>query len=52
MSFSATAPGFTCLNFQAYAVTPITAHDGMVTVYEGDRIIWQGNQEDVPDEYR
>lgn len=52
VSFSATAPGFTCLNFQADAAMSVPAHDGMVTVYEGERIIWQGNQEDLPDEYR
>lgn len=52
VSFSTTAPGFTCLNFQAFAPMSVPSGDGMVTVYEGDRIVWQGQEVDMPDRYR
>ena len=43
---------FGCLNFSAQPPQPIVRGRGFVTIYEGDRIVWQGHEEDVPDEHR
>lgn len=52
LAFSATVDTFGCLNFSAKPPAPITRGRGFVTVYEGDRIVWQGHEEDLPDEHR
>lgn len=52
VSFSTTAPSFVCLNFQLLASASGSTGDGMITIYEGNRIVWQGQKADLPDEYR
>ncbi|MDR6849970.1 MAG: hypothetical protein WCS75_00150 [Sphingomonas sp.] len=52
LAFSATSDTFGCLNFSAKPPPPITPGRGFVTVYEGDRIVWQGHEEDLPEEHR
>jgi len=52
VSFAATTDTFGCLNFSAKPPVPIARGRGFVTVYEGDRIVWQGHEEDLPDAYR
>lgn len=54
LAFSATVAEFSCLNFEARPLPPveIPRRGGFVTIYEGDRIVWKGNEEDVPEEYR
>ena len=52
LSFAATTDTFGCHNFSAKPPPqPARAHD-FVMIYEGDRIVWQGREEDVPDAYR
>lgn len=54
LAFSATVAEFSCLNFEVKALPPveIPGHGGFVTIYEGDRIVWKGTEEDLPEEYR
>jgi len=52
LSFATTTDTFGCLNFSAKPPVPIARGHGFVTVYEGDRIVWQGHEEDLPDTYR
>ncbi len=52
VSFSTTAPGFSCLNFEAIEQLQTIPGDGLVTICEGDQILWQGQEEDLPDKYR
>jgi len=54
LAFSATVAEFSCLNFEATPRPPIEIprRGGFVTVWEGDRIAWQGVEEDMPEEYR
>lgn len=52
LSFSATVDTFGCLNFSAKPPAPIERGRGFVTIYQGDTIVWQGHEEDLPDEYR
>lgn len=52
VSFSTTAAGFSCLNFQAIEPLQTVSEDGIVIIYEGDQILWQGREEDLPDKYR
>jgi hypothetical protein len=51
LAFAATVDTFGCLNFSARPPPPLQRGRGFVNVYEGDRIVWQGYEEDVPDEY-
>lgn len=50
LAFSATVDTFGGLNFSAKLAAAITCGHGFVTVYEGDRIVWRGHEEDVPDQ--
>lgn len=52
LAFSATVDTFGCLNFSARPSAPIVRGRGFVTIYEGDQIVWQGHEEDVPEEHR
>jgi hypothetical protein len=52
LAFAATVDTFGCLNFSAKPLPPVQRGRGFVTVYEGDRIVWQGHEEDVPEQYR
>ncbi|MDE2563337.1 MAG: hypothetical protein KGL48_13930 [Sphingomonadales bacterium] len=52
LSFSATVDTFGCLNFSAKPPAPIDRGRGFVTVYQGNTIVWQGHEEDLPDEHR
>lgn len=54
LAFSATVAEFSCLNFAAKPLPPVAMprRGGFVTIYEGDRIVWQGSEEDLPEEYR
>lgn len=52
LAFSATVGTFGCVNFSAKPPTPITRGRGYITVYEGDRIVWQGHEENLPEAYR
>jgi len=52
LSFAATTDTFGCLNFSAKPPPLIPRGRGFVTIYEGDRIVWQGHEENLPDEYR
>ncbi len=47
-SFSATTAEFGCRNFEASAPKPRPCGGGFVTIWENDRIVWQGNEEDIP----
>ncbi|WP_145200332.1 hypothetical protein [Sphingobium sp. B2] len=51
LAFSATTDTFGCLNFLAKPPVPITRGRGFVTIYDGDRIVWQGHEEDIPEEH-
>ena len=48
------AAEFSCLNFAAKPLLPveIPRRGGFVRIYEGDKIVWRGNAEDLPEEYR
>jgi len=52
LAFAATVDTFGCLNFLAKPPAPIMRGRGFVTIYEGDRIVWQGHEEDMPEAYR
>lgn len=52
LAFSATVDTFGCLNFSAKPPAPIARGCGFVTIYEGDRIVWKGHEEEMPGEYR
>ena len=52
LAFSATVDSFGCLNFSAKPRPPIPPGRGFVRIYEGDNVVWQGREEDLPDEYR
>lgn len=52
LAFAATADTFGCLNFLAKPPAPIMRGRGFVTVYGGDRIVWQGHEDDLPEEHR
>lgn len=52
LAFAATLDTFGCLNFSAKPPALIARGRGFVTIHEGDRVIWQGHEEDVPDAYR
>ncbi|OHT20097.1 hypothetical protein [Edaphosphingomonas haloaromaticamans] len=54
LAFSATVAEFSCLNFAARPLLPVEKprRSGFVTIYEGDKIVWRGNAEDLPEEYR
>ena len=52
LAFSATADTFGCLNFLAKPPVPIARGRAFVTIYDGDRIVWKGHEEDLPEEYR
>ncbi|EQB11316.1 hypothetical protein [Sphingobium lactosutens] len=52
LAFSATTDTFGCLNFSAKPREPLTRGHGFVRIYEGDHIVWQGWEKDLPDEYR
>jgi len=52
IAFAATVDTFGCLNFSAKPPSPVQRGRSFVTVYEGDRVVWQGHEEDVPEEYR
>lgn len=52
LAFSATTDTFGCLNFFAKPPEPIARRRGFVTLYEGDSVIWQGHEEDVPGQNR
>ena len=52
LAFSATVDTFGCLNFSAKPRPPIPPGRGFVRIYEGDNVVWQGREEDLPDEYR
>lgn len=49
LSFAATTDTFGCHNFSAM---PPRRSKRFVTIYEGERIVWQGHEEDVPEAYR
>lgn len=52
-AFAGTVARTCCFNFEERS-TPIDAgpRRGFVTIYEGDRIVWQGTEGDEPAEYR
>ena len=52
VSFSTTAAGFSCFNFEMIEPLQTTPDNGTIIIYEGDQILWQGREEDLPDEYR
>lgn len=54
LAFSATVAEFSCLNFAAKPLPPveIPRRGGFVTIYEGDKIVWRGDADDLPEEYR
>ena len=52
LAFSATADTFGCINFLARPSDPVPCGRGFVTIYVGDRIVWQGSEEDMPEEHR
>lgn len=52
LSFSATSATFGCLNFTPKPDPPTSKGQGFVTIYEGDRLVWQGREADMPAEYR
>ncbi|MBS0284616.1 MAG: hypothetical protein JSS15_09375 [Proteobacteria bacterium] len=52
LAFAATVDTFGCLNFSAKPPPPVQRGRGFVTVYEGDRIVWQGHEEDLTEGYR
>ena len=47
-AFSATTADFGCRNFQASPPKPRPPGGGFVTIWEKDRIVWQGHEEDIP----
>ncbi|MFA7386855.1 MAG: hypothetical protein WCZ87_04255 [Thiohalobacteraceae bacterium] len=54
LAFSATVGEFSCLNFVAKPLPPveIPRRGGFVRIYEGEDVVWQGAEENIPDEYR
>lgn len=52
LAFSATVDTFGCLNFCAKPQPPIPRGRSFIRIYEGDCVIWQGHEDDLPDEYR
>lgn len=54
LAFSATVGEFSCLNFAAKPMPPveIPRRGGFVRIYEGEDVVWQGAEEDIPDGYR
>lgn len=52
LAFSATVDTFRCLNFHAKPPAPVTPGRGFVTIYEGDHVVWQGHEEDMPEEHQ
>lgn len=54
LAFSATVAEFSCLNFLARPRPPADTprRRRFVTIYEGDSVVWQGAEEDLPEPYR
>jgi hypothetical protein len=54
LAFSSTVAEFSCLNFAAKPLPPveIPRRGGFVRIYEGDEVVWQGAEEDLPEDYR
>lgn len=51
-AFSATSADFGCRNFEPSPPRPRPAGGGFITIWENDRIVWQGNEEDIPGRFR
>ncbi len=52
LAFSATVDTFGCLNFARKPPAPVQRGRGFVAIYAGDHIVWQGSEENLPEEYR
>lgn len=50
--FSATSAEFGCRNFEAKPLPRHPAGGGFVTIWQGNRILWQGPEEKIPPRFR
>jgi hypothetical protein len=48
VAFSATTAEFSCGNFEAAPPKPRTSGGGFVTIWQNGRILWQGDEENIP----
>lgn len=47
-AFSATAGEFGCRNFEAVPLPPMAKGGGFVTIWQNDRVVWQGREKEIP----
>jgi hypothetical protein len=51
-AFSGTTGDFGCGNFEAAAPKPIEHGRAFVTIWVGDRVVWQGPEDEIPASFR
>lgn len=51
-AFSATAANFSRRNFEPAPPKPPSKGGGFVTIWEGDRILWKGPEDEIPPRFR
>lgn len=51
-AFSSTAGNFSCRNFEPAAPKPAPKGSGFVTIWRGNRILWQGPEDEMPPRFR
>ena len=51
-AFSATAGNFSCRNFEPAPPKPPSKRGGFVTIWDGDRILWKGPEDEIPPRFR
>lgn len=51
-AFSGTVGSFSCRNFEPAPPRPQPEGRGFVTIWQGDRIAWQGPEDEIPARFR
>ena len=47
-AFSATVGEFGGRNFEAAPLPPMAKGGGLITIWQNDRVVWQGREEEIP----
>ncbi|WP_323042983.1 hypothetical protein [Gemmobacter sp.] len=51
-AFSGTAGNFSCRNFEPAPPKPAPRGRGFVTIWVGNRVVWKGPEDEIPDRFR
>ena len=51
-TFSGTAGNLSCRNFKPAPAKPPPKGGGFVTIWVGDRVLWQGPEDEIPPRFR